>query len=79
MKFVVGRRLLGERGWSIRPQLTIKRLAISNPKGERSGTFATDDEDRVCLLLDLDLFLDLGLDGGSEFAASTLGRFVIGR
>ena len=43
------------------------------------ATLATDDEDRVCLLLDLDLFLDLGLEGGSEFAASMVGSTDIGR
>ena len=40
---------------------------------------ATDDDDRECCLLrSLDLFLDRGLDGGSEFAALMVGRFASG-
>jgi hypothetical protein len=41
-------------------------------------TFATDDGDRACPLLDLDLALDRGCDGGSELAALMVGRFANG-
>ena len=42
-------------------------------------TLATDDDDRECCLLrSLDLFLDRGFEGGSEFAALMVGRFASG-
>lgn len=42
-------------------------------------TLATDEDDRECCLLrDLDLFLDLGREGGSELAALMVGRFASG-
>lgn len=42
-------------------------------------TLATVDDDRECCLLrSLDLFLDRGLEGGSEFAALMVGRFASG-
>jgi hypothetical protein len=42
-------------------------------------TLATDEDERECCLLrDLDLFLDRGLEGGSEFAALMVGRFATG-
>jgi hypothetical protein len=41
-------------------------------------TLATDDDDRVCLLRDLDLFLDRVREGGSEFPGLMIGTFVNG-
>jgi hypothetical protein len=41
-------------------------------------TFAIEDVVLVCLLLDLDLSIDLGREGGSEWAACIVGKLVMG-
>ncbi len=40
---------------------------------------ATDEDDRVCLLRDLDLFLDRDFEGGSEFEGLMTGKFAKGK
>lgn len=37
-----------------------------------------DEDDRACLLLDLDLSMDIRLVDGSELGAATVGRLVMG-
>ena len=44
----------------------------------KSLTFATEEDDRVCLLRDLDLFLVRGRDEGSESASLMVGTFANG-
>jgi hypothetical protein len=41
-------------------------------------TLAIDEDDRLCLLLDLDLALDCGREGGSEFVALMAGNWANG-
>lgn len=42
-------------------------------------TLATEDGDLLCPLLDLDLSLDRGREGGSEFALCIVGRLASGK
>jgi hypothetical protein len=62
-------------------RLQLTRYAFSKLCGEDHisyHTFAIEDVVLACLLLDLDLSLDLGRDGGSELAACIVGRLVNG-
>lgn len=43
------------------------------------STLAIEEGVLACLLLDLDLSLDRGREGGSEFAVCMIGKFVIGK
>ena len=44
----------------------------------RRLTFATEEFDRICVLPDLELPIDLDLEGGADLGASTVGSFAKG-
>jgi hypothetical protein len=41
-------------------------MSVLAPKAVKILTLATEEDDRACLFVDLDLSLDLVRDGGSE-------------
>ena len=53
-------------------------VSLQSSTLRKTPTLATDEVDRLCLVRDLDLFLDRGRDAGSELAESKVGRFVNG-
>jgi hypothetical protein len=57
--------------------LTVSKSEFATSR-EPLPTFATEEEDRECLLLVLDLSLERGRDGGSELVALIVGMFVRG-
>lgn len=56
------------------------RLSSTQTWRTTQRTLAIEEDDRVCLLLDLDLspVREIGLDGGSEVEACIVGRFTNG-